>query len=96
MNIFNCTSRNLTTLTETIQDKTEWLIASHNPFGHIDDVADYMREIFYMDMSSSTIEYIASDVMNALLENTLYLDISNKSLKVLPETITASANYTEL
>ena len=55
-----------------------------------------MREIVYMDMSSSSIEAISSDVMDALLENTLYLNISNNSLKVLPETITASANYTEL
>ena len=96
MNIFNCTSRNLTSLPETIQDKTQWLITSHNQFGHIQDVVDYLREIVYIDMSSSSIEYISSDVMDALLENTLYLNISNNSLKVLPETITASANYTEL
>ena len=55
-----------------------------------------MREIVYMDLSSSSIEYISSDAINALMENTLYLDISNNSLKVLSETITASANYTKL
>ena len=71
VNIFNCTSRHLTRLPETIQENTEWFIASHNQFGHIKVVEDYMCELVFMDMSSNNIEHIGSDVMSALLENTL-------------------------
>ena len=67
-----------------------------NNLGELRNVKPYMNEITHFDMSSSEITKIKDNVMNSIINNSLYIDITNNKLKYLPTSIGQSNNRTKI
>ena len=96
MNIFNCESKNLTNLPETVVKNTDWLLVAGNNLGDVLTVESYMPTITFLNMSSCKVRSISDDVIKVLVANLKFLDITKNNLKSLPRAIERATNVTEL
>ena len=86
----------LTSLPQTVVRDTDWLIIPGNNLGVIQTAPSYLSRIKHPDLSSSNVEEISDQVLNAVMNNIQYLDISNNNLKKLPNTVAFMTNLTDL
>ena len=95
-NVTDCNYKNLTHLPKSLSNNTDWLEAIGNNFKDITTVESYFTELGVLNLSSSNITSIISDVMTSMLKNTKGLSLDNNNLKYLPKTITQAKNQTRL
>ena len=88
--------KNLTSLPKHVLQSTNWILASGNKLGNIDEVAKYMENITYLDLSNSQVSGIADDVMRSMLKNLETLKLANNAIEVLPPSIMEANNDAEL
>ena len=94
--VFNCNKNRLTRLPDEIEANTQWLILTENSLGDLDNLKGYLSEVSHLNMSSSKITSISSDVMTSIINHKTYLNIRNNSLRYLPQVIRNTRNTTEL
>ena len=87
MNIFNCQSKNLTRLPETVLQNTDWLLLSGNSLGSLNKAPDYLGNITLLDFSTSEITEIDEAVMEIIVKSVKHLDIRGNNLKNLPQIV---------
>ena len=87
MNIFNCQSKSLTRLPETVLQNTDWLLLSGNSLGSLKKAPGYLKNITLLDLSTSEITEIDEAVMEVIVKSVKHLDIRGNNLKNLPQII---------
>ena len=87
MNIFNCRSKSLTSIPETVLQNTDWLLLSGNSLGSLNKSPGYLENITLLDLSTSEITEIDEAVMEVIVKNVKHLDIRGNNLKNLPQII---------
>ena len=94
--MFNCSNRNLTGLPQDILNDTHWLILTDNNLGELFEPKAYLKEVSHINISSSKITRVSTNITELMTEGKTYFNLRNNSLRNLPEVITNTRNTTEL
>ena len=96
VNIFDCQSKGLTSLPETVLQDTDWILLSGNNLGSLNKAPDYLRDITLLNLSSSKIREIDEKVIKVIMKSVKYLDIRRNYLTEIPHIITKTNNISNM
>ena len=88
VNVTDCNNKNLTRLPKSLNSNTDWLEAVGNDFRDITTIENYFTEVSVLNLTSSNIISITSDVLTSMLKNKELLALRKNKMKYLPKAIT--------
>ena len=97
LNIFNCSSRNLTQLPPVFPESTNWLDLSRNRIHTLCKMFSNFQNIQYVDLSYNVISNVEYSFIDAVKNmNISYLNLETNEITKLPETIRDLTSLKEL